>query len=133
MKRETCFSGVGRPYSSEEGFTSPEVKGADCQCVKMEAIDREVYYVIEDRCFLDAKSFQQELLPEKLHQLRWRLSQKAKKGPKFRIYALFSQLHRRDVLADAWKRVGKDGKHLGWKRETSAPEDSRKFLRRAEN
>jgi len=30
----------------------------------MEPIDREVYYGIEDRSFLDAKSVQQELLPE---------------------------------------------------------------------
>ncbi|MBT5705211.1 MAG: group II intron reverse transcriptase/maturase [Verrucomicrobia bacterium] len=79
----------------------------------MEPIDREVYYGIEDRSFLDVKSVQQELLPEKLRQLRWKLNQKAKKEPKFRFYALYGHLHRKDVLAEAWKRVGKRGKAPG--------------------
>ena len=79
----------------------------------MEPIDREVYYGIEDRSFLDVKSVQQELLPEKLRQLRWKLNQRAKKEPKFRFYALYGHLHRKDVLAEAWKRVGKRGKAPG--------------------
>jgi RNA-directed DNA polymerase len=79
----------------------------------MEPIDREIYYGIEDRSFLDVISVQQELLPEKLRQLRWKLNQKAKKEPKFRFYALCGHLHRKDVIAEAWKRVGKRGKAPG--------------------
>ena len=35
-KRETCFLGVGRPHSNEEGFNPPGVKGADCKCATIE-------------------------------------------------------------------------------------------------
>jgi len=35
-KRETCYSGVGRPHSSEEGFNPPRAKGVDCKCATIE-------------------------------------------------------------------------------------------------
>jgi RNA-directed DNA polymerase len=79
----------------------------------MQPLDEQVYYGISDRRYLDRNASQPDLLPDKLHQLRWKLHQKAKNEPKFRFYALYDRIYRMDVLEAAWKHVGKRGKAAG--------------------
>lgn len=81
--------------------------------MKDEPLGRNPYYGTDDREYLDRKALQPDLLPEALNLLRWKLSQKAKREPKFKFYTLYDRIYRMDVLQAAWKAVGRYKKAAG--------------------
>lgn len=79
----------------------------------MQPLDPLVHYGVTDSDQPGIYDVEPGLLPEKLHELRRKLNQKAKNEPKFRFYALYDRVCRLDVLEAAWKHVGKKGKASG--------------------
>ncbi len=87
----------------------------------MHPLDPLVDYGITERGYLDIGDVQLELRPDKVQELRRKLHQKAKAEPRFRFYALYDRVCRKDVLEAAFKHVGKRGKAAGATRPLGIP------------
>ena len=61
----------------------------------------------------DLRAGKRAALPESLIRLRQKLGQKAKQEPKFRFYALYDRIYRRDVLWAGWEQVWANGGSAG--------------------
>jgi len=61
----------------------------------------------------DPRAGKRAALPESLTRLRQKLGQKAKQEPKFRFYALYDRIYRRDVLRAGWEQVRANGGSAG--------------------
>ena len=61
----------------------------------------------------DLRAGKRAALPESLIRLRQKLGQKAKQEPKFRFYALYDRIYRRDVLWAGWEKVRANGGSAG--------------------
>jgi RNA-directed DNA polymerase len=81
--------------------------------MKQEPIGGDPYHGAPDRDYLDRNPIQPDLLPKELNLLRWKLSQKAKREPRFRFYTLYDRIYREDVLRAAWQQVGRYHKASG--------------------
>lgn len=58
-----------------------------------------------DRFDPTTDTWERRALPETLALLRQKLSRKAKQEPRFRFYALYDRIYRRDTLRAAWDQV----------------------------
>ncbi len=56
--------------------------------MKTEPLEGDLHYGIDDREFLDRDPMQPDWLPTNLNLWRWKLNPKAKREPKYRVYAL---------------------------------------------
>lgn len=80
---------------------------------KTKPIEPVFYYGESENEVIEVLSFDNDSIPLKVRELRWKLNQKAVKEPEFRFYSLYNQICRADVIETAWKNVGKRGKAAG--------------------